>query len=215
MTYMKLGTCVVATVLACIAVPGAVQTAQAQRSGVEIWSATCGRCHLLQPPGRYTPKDWDAIGTHMVITARLTDRQAEAVMDFLKSSALTYDDDADATAVKTATPSRAQRPVQVRFTSREATHGPAQIPKATEHYQRLCAPCHGKTGRGDGPAATALTPRPASFVDVSFQASRSDEELIEAITNGRQAMPSFGKQLSAGEIKELVGYIRTLGKPPK
>ena len=60
---------------------------QAQRSGGEIWRATCGNCHALQPPGRYTAKDWRSIGTHMIITARLTTAQGEAVMEFLQQGA--------------------------------------------------------------------------------------------------------------------------------
>src|SRR3989338_4045043 len=59
----------------------------AQRSGVEIWSANCGRCHLLQPPDRYTSKDWESIGTHMIVTARLTTAEGDAVLAFLRQGA--------------------------------------------------------------------------------------------------------------------------------
>ena len=58
-----------------------------QRSGVEIWEATCGRCHMLQPTNKYYPKDWRSVGTHMSITARLTSAQSEAVIAFLVSGA--------------------------------------------------------------------------------------------------------------------------------
>lgn len=66
---------------------GAPTDLEAQRSGAEIWRATCGNCHALQPPGRYTAKDWRSIGTHMVITARLTTAQGEAVLEFLRQGA--------------------------------------------------------------------------------------------------------------------------------
>jgi len=70
-----------------------------QRSGVEIWEASCGRCHLLQPTNKYYPKDWRSVGTHMTITARLTSAQSEAVIAFLISGART-----DATAARTTAP---------------------------------------------------------------------------------------------------------------
>jgi len=91
----------------------------------------------------------------------------------------------------------------------------AQKPESREQYRKLCAPCHGATGRGDGPAAVALTPRPASFAEASFQASRTDEQLIAAIADGKPPMPTFGKQLSTSQIRALVAYIRELGKKPK
>jgi mono/diheme cytochrome c family protein len=70
-----------------------------QRSGVEIWEANCGRCHILQPTNKYYPKDWRSVGTHMSITARLTTAQSEAVIAFLISGART-----DATAALTPLP---------------------------------------------------------------------------------------------------------------
>lgn len=76
------------------------ETHAQQRSGVEIWEATCGRCHLLQPTNKYYPKDWRSVGTHMAITARLTSAQTDAVIAFLISGART-----DATASReTPTP---------------------------------------------------------------------------------------------------------------
>lgn len=38
--------------------------------------------------------------------------------------------------------------------------------KAT--FDNQCAACHGTTGRGDGPAAAALSPKPANFNDKAF-----------------------------------------------
>lgn len=80
-------------------------------------------------------------------------------------------------------------------------------------YTGRCTACHGPTGAGDGPAAAALAPRPASFVDSAFQATRTDQQLTTAITDGKPPMmPGFGRQLSAAEIRSLVEYVRRLGK---
>jgi len=61
--------------------------ARAQRSGVEIWEANCGRCHVIQPTNKYEAKDWRSVGMHMAITARLTSAQRDAVIAFLVSGA--------------------------------------------------------------------------------------------------------------------------------
>ncbi len=70
--------------LAFQAFPAAVS---AQRSGVEIWSQTCGNCHKSQPASRYTTRRWESIATHMKIYARLTDGETRTVLEFLKNGA--------------------------------------------------------------------------------------------------------------------------------
>jgi hypothetical protein len=59
----------------------------AQRSGVEIWAQSCGRCHRPQPARRYTAERWETIVAQMRIYARLTDDEANAVLEFLQGSA--------------------------------------------------------------------------------------------------------------------------------
>lgn len=89
----------------------------------------------------------------------------------------------------------------------------AQQDEAKEQFGKLCATCHGATGLGDGPAAAALNPKPASFADSTFQASRTDEQLTAVITDGKPPMmPGFGSQLSPEQVAALVAYIRELGK---
>ena len=61
----------------------------AQRSGVEIWAESCGNCHTLQPARRYTADQWQKIMVQMMITARLPDEDAAAVLRFLQRGART------------------------------------------------------------------------------------------------------------------------------
>jgi len=61
--------------------------AAAQRSGVDIWSQSCGRCHRPQPPIRYSADAWETIVAQMRIYARLTDDEANAVLQFLQGAA--------------------------------------------------------------------------------------------------------------------------------
>lgn len=68
-------------------------------------------------------------------------------------------------------------------------------------FKAYCAPCHGVTGKGDGPAAKALTPKPA---DLTEFAKRRDgkfsvkdfEEKVSGVTmapaHGNSAMPVWG-----------------------
>jgi cytochrome c oxidase cbb3-type subunit III len=59
--------------------------------------------------------------------------------------------------------------------------------------------CHGANGKG---MAAMHTP---DFTDSSWQASKSDKDLIDAVTNGTdKGMPAFGGQLTAPQIDQLV-----------
>ncbi len=196
MNTMKQLTLVGALSIAVVAIPSALQ---AQRSGVEIWANACGRCHTAQPPNRYTAKDWDSIGRHMILTARLTTAQGEAVLEFLKAGALRTASagSGDGTVLAAMVPSR-------QLNVRQGG------PTAEEVFGKQCAACHGETGRGNGPAAVAFNPRPADFTDPETFAGRTDEDLVESITEGVRQMPPFGAQLSSEMIADLVRYIRSL-----
>ena len=113
MMRKRIGFLVVASAIALVTFP---QAAQGQRSGVEIWSRACGGCHIAQPGARYTAKDWDAIGMHMIITARLTDAQGDAVLAFLKGSALQPGDSEDGPDAPMAAPVRVPASDEVRLT---------------------------------------------------------------------------------------------------
>lgn len=72
-------------------------------------------------------------------------------------------------------------------------------------WQSTCSPCHGPTGKGDGPAGRALRVPNLS----TRQASMSDQQLAEIIKNGRGQMPAFGS-FPPELIDALVKKIRTL-----
>lgn len=67
----------------------------------------------------------------------------------------------------------------------------------------LCAQCHGDRGEGlIGPSLAAQ----------GFQQSNSDEQIYQTINEGHPAtaMIGWGEVLTADQIQELVGFIRTL-----
>lgn len=79
-------------------------------------------------------------------------------------------------------------------------------------YTTNCAPCHGTKGKGDGPAAAALNPKPADHSSSLIQ-GETDGSLFWKLSEGRNPMPSYKKILTDKQRWELVNYIRTLAKP--
>lgn len=78
-------------------------------------------------------------------------------------------------------------------------------------FQQNCVICHGNAGKGDGPAAAGLTPKPANF---SERLASSEDKQRNVVTNGGAAeklsplMPSFGEALSAQQIRDVVAFVR-------
>ncbi len=176
--------------------------AQAQeRTGVEIWSQSCGNCHTAQPPVRYTADQWESITMHMTITARLTDEEMMAVKQFLESGARKL---ADASEQKPDAFLAASDPEVTQEILR--SEDPAKL------FASYCATCHGEKGEGNGPVAKALQPKPRNLVDPEFQKARSDEELFEVILEGKGAMPGFKGQLNESQVHALVRYLRALAQ---
>ena len=78
-------------------------------------------------------------------------------------------------------------------------------------YLERCAVCHGPQGRGDGPEAPFLSPRPASLISAGTSV-KSDAEFLAVIANGkpRTAMPAWKDRLSEEQRREVLAYIRSL-----
>ena len=94
-------------------------------------------------------------------------------------------------------------------------------PKAGKaKYDANCIGCHGATGKGDGAAAAALTPKPQDHTDGKIMNALTDKYLFDIIKDGGAAMkkapfmPASNKKLSDQEISDVVAYIRSLANPP-
>ena len=72
-----------------------------------------------------------------------------------------------------------------------------------------CVTCHGPDGKGTGPAAAALNPKPADWTSKKVQ-DESDGELFWKISNGRGAMPAWKATLSESDRWTMVHYVRSL-----
>ena len=69
---------------------------------------------------------------------------------------------------------------------------PAATAKAEEVWKTRCVTCHGATGTGNGPGAAALTPKPRSFADPTWQASVDDARISKVILEGGAAVGLSG-----------------------
>ncbi len=82
------------------------------------------------------------------------------------------------------------------------------------NYKDLCAKCHGPSGKGNGPEAKTLNPKPADYTDCKKMSPIPDATLFKAIKSGGQSvgkskdMPAWGEALSDQEIRDLVAYVR-------
>jgi mono/diheme cytochrome c family protein len=71
--------------------------------------------------------------------------------------------------------------------------------------------CHGKEGKGDGPAGAGLNPKPRNLVEGQWKLGGDSVTLFTTLTNGIQgsSMPGF-KQLSPADRWALVQFIRSI-----
>src|SRR5436309_1803744 len=79
-------------------------------------------------------------------------------------------------------------------------------------YTHQCVSCHGNAGKGDGPAAKDLTPKPHDLGAPNVVA-QTDGALFWKVTEGRKPMPSFEKLISEDERWEVIDYVRTFAPP--
>lgn len=96
-------------------------------------------------------------------------------------------------------------------------------------YDAHCVKCHGTTGRGDGPAAAFLNPRPRNFSSGGYKIRTTEtgsvpthDDLIRSVRQGLfgTSMPAWDKLLPDSDIRDLVGYVEGLSarfgnEPPK
>lgn len=95
----------------------------------------------------------------------------------------------------------------------------ANLANGKAKYLEHCAACHGKEGKGDGPDAKDLNPKPRNHTDGNVMNRLRDNYLFTVVKNGGQAvgksdqMPGWGNILSDQDITDVIAFVRTLAKP--
>ena len=95
-------------------------------------------------------------------------------------------------------------------------------------FSSYCAVCHGKEGTGNGPAASALTKKPADLTQISarnggkfpdVRVSRYIEGADEVAAHGTRDMPMWGdlfrsldRDVAALRVAALNDYIKSIQK---
>lgn len=79
-----------------------------------------------------------------------------------------------------------------------------------ELYGIYCTPCHGPSGKGDGPVAKKFIPTPADISATGHGSHHPDGNLFAVLTHGKNGMPPFRAELAPKERWLVVAYLRTL-----
>ena len=101
------------------------------------------------------------------------------------------------------------------WTSPEFAH--ASVDRGKTLYKEYCAQCHGFTGKGDGPAASALEPKPAIHANIPFE-KLPMEYLYNVVNHGGPAvgkspnMPYWGLTIGQQGVADVIAYLKVTFK---
>ncbi len=94
---------------------------------------------------------------------------------------------------------------------------PARAGDVKENWEKNCASCHGKDGKGETKMGKKLDVK--DYTDAKVQQAITDEKAKKALKEGikddkgKERMKSYADILSDDEIKALIGYVRAFKKP--
>jgi mono/diheme cytochrome c family protein len=124
----------------------------------------------------------------------------------------------------------------VAAAAKEPVYDPVLAEVGKPLYLRHCASCHGREGRGDGPAQVALVKRPADLTAIasrrggSFptgEIARFVDGRFELPAHGSREMPVWGERfgsdvpeaglgesIARGNIAAVLEYLKSIQRPP-
>lgn len=91
--------------------------------------------------------------------------------------------------------------------------GKASVARGQQVYKEYCWQCHGTTGKGDGPAASGLNPKPAIHANMAFD-KLPMEYLYTVINHGGVAvgkspnMPYWGLTIGQQGVADVIAYLK-------
>lgn len=62
-----------------------VSTKVTDKSGSQLWSENCQRCHNTPPSSAFTNTQWEVINTHMRQRAMLTEDEYKKITEFMQA----------------------------------------------------------------------------------------------------------------------------------
>ncbi len=93
----------------------------------------------------------------------------------------------------------------------------ASVDRGTVIYKEYCSQCHGTEGKGDGPAASSLEPKPAIHANIAFD-QVPIEYLYNVINHGGRAvgkstnMPYWGLTIGQQGVADVIAFLRATFK---
>jgi mono/diheme cytochrome c family protein len=95
--------------------------------------------------------------------------------------------------------------------------GQASVDRGTVIYKEYCAQCHGTTGKGDGPAAAGLEPKPAVHANIPFEKLPVDYLYNVIYYGGRSVgksptMPYWGLTIGQQGVADVLAYLKVTFK---
>lgn len=89
---------------------------------------------------------------------------------------------------------------------------PQSVAAGKALFAQNCATCHGAAGKGDGPAAVALNPKPANFTTGQFKHGATDAAVFKTISSGVPGTAMVGwSSIPEKSRWDLVNYVKSLG----
>ncbi len=82
-----------------------------------------------------------------------------------------------------------------------------------EVYGQLCATCHGRYGRGDGPLAQNLNTALPDFTDPAWLAGRSNDAIAKALKGASHGPMAVANVVKPEVLGDAIAYLRTLSVP--
>ncbi len=93
----------------------------------------------------------------------------------------------------------------------------ASVERGTVIYKEYCSQCHGAEGKGDGPAASGLSPKPAVHANIPFE--KLPMEYLYNVINfggssvGKSAtMPYWGLTIGQQGVADVIAYLKATFK---
>jgi mono/diheme cytochrome c family protein len=83
------------------------------------------------------------------------------------------------------------------------------VARGRERFDIYCAPCHGRTGSGDGMVVQRGFRRPESYHTDRLRAAAAGH-FVDVMLNGFGAMPDFADRIDASDRWAIAAYIRAL-----
>jgi mono/diheme cytochrome c family protein len=91
---------------------------------------------------------------------------------------------------------------------------PELLERGHASYKLNCVPCHGESGRGDGPSSANLDPKPRDHTSAAYMTTLTDDDIRKIVNfggaiKGMPQMPS-SPHIQGEEMAALIAFVRSL-----